>query len=249
VFVMVQAIVMWRVGGIIVILLGGCIGCLFAQNEPLSGCISLPEFDPLLVMNAGSKVTFKCDRATPMDLIRATGRQTRIPIGIVLGEDLEALSKPVYSYDLEEVDARDALLKAIEGTGYSLQNQNQVMVLIAGDVTQRQEEALTHLYSNFSSSNQTMVEIGANLTGWMWAEVDGAKGFGGSIGGSTNDERFTLKPIPSASTEEIANRIVSLGSKGMWILRADPFHASGGSNDEVEVEPYQHYSNRAYVEH
>jgi hypothetical protein len=239
---------MWRVGGIVVILLGGGIGNLFAQNEPSPECMSPAEYAPLLVINAGSTVTFKCDRATPMDLIRATGRQTRIPMGIVLGKDADALSKPMRSYDLEGVDARVALLKAIEGTGYSLKDEEHVTVLIAGDVTSRQEELLMHRYSNFESSNQTMVEMGANLTGWMLVEVDRAEGYGGSIPGSTNDERFTLDVASPASTEEIANRIVSLGSKGMWIFRADPFPVSGEAKDEVVVEPYQHYSNRAYLE-
>lgn len=239
---------MWKVAGIIVILLGGSIGCLSAQNQPSHGCLARAEYAPLLVINAGSKVTFKCDQATPMDLIRATGRQTRIPIGVVLGNDEDALSRPVYSYDLEGADARSALLKAIEGTGYSLKDENHVMVLIAGDITQRQEELLTHRFSNFASANSTMVELGAYLTGWIWSEVDGVKGWGGSIGGSLNDERFTFEAIPSASTDELADKIVSLGLKGMWIFRASASDGADASNDELEVEPYQHYSNRPYFE-
>jgi hypothetical protein len=205
------------------------------------------EFAPTLVLNPDSKVTFKCDAAAPLDLIRAVGQQTRIPIGVVLGEDPDALSRLVRSYELEGVNARGALLKAIEGTGYSLEEKDHVMVLKAGDVTQRQDELLTHGFSNFGSSNATMVEMGADLTGWVWTGVDGAKGFGGSILGSTNDERFTLKPMPEATTEEIADRIVSLGSKGMWIFRAAASEGSDPSVDGVEIEPYQHYSNRPYI--
>ncbi len=49
--------------------------------------------------------------------------------------------------------------------------------------------------------------------------------------------------MPPSTTEEIANRIVSLGSKGMWILTMDGFDRTGEWTDGVEIEPYQHNSN------
>lgn len=208
------------------------------------------EYAPVLVKNPGLKVTFQCERAAPMDLIRAVGEQTRDPIGVVLGEDPDALSRPTRSYDVRAMDAKDALVEAIQGTGYSLEGKNGVMELIAPDVTQRQEELLTHRFSSFGPlTNATMVEMGAGLTEWLRFAVDPAKGFGASIGGALNDERFTLKTFQNSSTEEIADRIVSLGSKGMWIFRADASSYNGGSTDEIDIEPYQHYSNRPYVKH
>jgi hypothetical protein len=71
----------------------------------------------------------------------------------------------------------------------------------------------------------------------MRAAIDPQAGFGASIGGATNDERFSLKAIPWATTEEIADRIVSPGSKGMWIFRADAYPPTGASTDEVVIEP------------
>jgi hypothetical protein len=85
--------------------------------------------------------------------------------------------------------------------------------------------------------------LGAELTMWIRMEIDREPGIGGSILSSTNDERFTLGAIPAATTEELANRIVSLGSKGLWILTMDAFQRDGEWTDSVEVEPYQHYSN------
>jgi hypothetical protein len=236
---------MWKVAAIIV--LAGCgVICLSAQNRETQGCATRGEFAPVSVSNPDSKVTFKCDRATPLDLIRAIGRQTRIPMGVVLGEDLGVLSKSSRSYDLEKVDARFALLEAIRGTDYSLEEENPVMVLMAGDLTPRQREPLTFSFSGFRpGSNRTMVELGVFLTERMRAAIDPDHGFGGSVGSSTNDERFTMEGTPAATTEEIANRIVSLGSKGMWIFRAHASPASGASTDEILIEPYQHYSNRA----
>jgi hypothetical protein len=93
-----------------------------------------------------------------------------------------------------------------------------------------------------------MPEMAAGLTGWMWMVTHLASGYGSSILGSTNDERFTLEVMPSATTEEIANKIVSQGSKGMWILRTAPNDTHKPSDYQLEVEPYQHYSNRPNAE-
>jgi hypothetical protein len=208
------------------------------------GCSESIQFDPSLLSNPNSEVTFQCRDATALQLIEATGRQTRKPLGIVLGEDPTLLSKTKRTYNLEKVDAKSALLEAIAGTGYSLREENNVFVLVAGDPTSRQRQLLNHEFSEFKSgSDQTMAMLGTDLTMWIRAAVDHETGFGGSILGSTNDERFTLGAIPVATTEELANRIVSQGSRGLWILRMDAFARDGEWTDDVEIEPYQHYSN------
>jgi len=223
------------------------LGCLHAQDRQSDGCKTSGEFSPALVRNPFATVTFNCTHATPLDLIRATGRQTRVPIGLVLGPDSSKLEKPQRSYDLEEVSARDALTEAIHGTGYVLREEGDVLVLVASDMTPYQESFLYLHYDGFLPSG-TMVEMAADLTGWMWVETHLAFGYGGSTLYSTNDERFTLEKIQSATTEEIANKIVSQGSKGMWILRTAPKESHDPSEYQLEVEPYQHYSNRPNVE-
>lgn len=238
---------MWRFAGSVIL---ACCGTTLLTAQPQQGCTTELEFAPKLVGNVDSTVTFVCDRATPMDVIRAVGRQTRIPIGVVLGEDPGLLSKPIHSYHLEKVDARSAIQTAIQGTGYTLRDENPVFVLIAGDLTDRQMDLLTRSYSDFRPGpNSTMVELGAALSMWMEASLDLGFGFGGSILGSTNDERFTLGDCSGEATERIANKIVSLGSKGMWIFKANAFAASDKLRDEVVIEPYQHYSNKPNIEH
>jgi hypothetical protein len=222
-------------------------GCLRAQNIQSDGCKTTAKFAPAIVTNPFATVTFECTRATPLDLIRATGRQTRIPIGLVLGLDPSALEKPQRSYDLVGMTAQNALTEALRDTGYSLREEDGVHVLRAGDLTPSQENYLYLHYTNFQSSG-TMAEMAADLTGWMWTATHLASGYGGSILGSTNDERFTLEEMQSATTEEIANKIVSQGSKGMWILRTAPSDTHDPSDYQVEVEHYQHYSNRPNVE-
>jgi hypothetical protein len=185
-----------------------------------------------------------------MDLIRAVGRQTRIPIGVVVGQDSSALDRPIRPYDLKKLDARSALQEAIQGTGYTLRDENSVLVLIAGDLTDRQMDLLTRTYSDFRPEpNSTMVELGAALSVWMEASLGSGSGFVVGIASSTNDERFTLGDCSGETAEQIADKIVSLGSKGMWVFKAKAFAASGKLPDEVVIEPYQHYSNKPNIGH
>lgn len=229
-------------------LLAGCGAiCLSAQSDGTQGCAAQGALVPVLVANPGSKVTFQCERATPLELIRAVGHQTRIPIGIVLGEDPGVLSKPIRSFDLEQVGARFALQKAIQETGYSLNEEDGVIVLTASDLSPRQRSLLALRYSIPRPTHKTsMIELSFELTMRMRNAMDpySKYGFGASLSTSSNEEQFTLEEALAGTTEQMADTIVSLGSKGMWILRSDPSQPSGALTDQVEIQPYQHYSNR-----
>src|SRR5580658_2644334 len=86
------------------------VGCSFVpisgQSAKSQGCSVSGHFDSFLVSNPNSEVTFQCDHATALQLIEATGRQTRNPIGIVLGADPTLLLKTTRTYNLEKVDTR-----------------------------------------------------------------------------------------------------------------------------------------------
>jgi hypothetical protein len=76
---------MWR--SALLALFGISFLSLWGQGGDTPACLPHDEFAPVLVKNPGMKVTFKCDHATPLELIRAVGFQTRLPIGLVLGRD------------------------------------------------------------------------------------------------------------------------------------------------------------------
>ena len=239
---------MWKSAVGILLLSCGFTG-LNAQSQQAARCSTEQEFAPALVDNPDLNVTFKCGQATPFDLIQAIGRQTRIPIGVVLGRDTDALLRERRPYDLENAPAESALREAVRNTGYTLNQEGPVWVLTADDLTYRQNLLLTQRYPEFKQdSSSTMVRWGISLTMLMLVTANPEiQGFGGSIFHATNEERFTVQVPPSASTEEIANMIVSQGSKGMWILRVSPDLSADVSSDRVDIEPYQHYSNSPNV--
>ena len=157
-----------------IVILASCTAiCLRGQSREMQGCVPRQEFAPVVVENRGAKVTFKCKEATPLDLIRATAFQTRIPIGVAMGRDRGVLEEAKRFFDLQNVDARSALLDAVRDTDYTIGEDNGVLVLMAGDMTARQRDLLTHVYSDFKSESYgTMVELGVGLTMWMRAAID-----------------------------------------------------------------------------
>ena len=217
---------------------------MWGQESGTPPCIPDQEFQPQLVENPKHTVTFRCKNATAFDLIKAVGIQTRIPIGVILGRNPDSLMTPVRPYDLKRMPAMDALSLAVRGTGYFLKQEDGVELAVAGDLSNRQKRLLTHQFVDFApGAGKSMAILGRMLTEWLRAAVNPRHGFAGSILGSTNDERITLRVAGNASTEQIANQIVSQGSKGMWVFRADADQPSGYSTDSIEIQPYQHYTN------
>lgn len=221
-------------------------GCL--AHGQRRGCEAGPEYDPVLVANPGFRVTFVCPKATRLEFVQAVGRQTRVPIGVVIGRDARVLLQQRRRYAMRDVDVRTALREAIQGSGYTLRLQDDVFLLVAGDLSRRQRGLLEHRYADFTTNpGDSLSGMGQVLTMWMRIAAGARTGF--LLGGlsSTNEEGFTLPAAPLASTEEIANQIVRLGPHGMWIFRAGAAPSCGEPLDTVDVESYQHYSNQPTI--
>lgn len=93
---------------------------------------------------------------------------------------------------------------------------------MAPDINSHQRVLLTHRFEKFRTEpKQTMHEISAQLTGWLWVEVDGAQGYGESIGDSPTAHAINLPILEDLTTEQIADRIVTIQPAGMWILQGN----------------------------
>lgn len=207
----------------------------------LAAVLLLISSSPLIAQSTGASPgpAPEAHQMSVMQAIGAVGLRSRQPIGLVLGRDYKRLCRLGVDFDLEGVAAPEALQKLAELSGYTLQQDGAVVLLIAPDTETWQRDILTHQFSNFGHfTNATMVYLGANLTGWIWAEVGHAQGYGGSIMHSTSDQEFSFSVAGPASTMEIADRIVQLGEHGIWMLRRDKADAKGPLDEEVQVFSY-----------
>ena len=237
--------------------LASAISAFGAGASGSAGCEAQGEYDPVLVANPERMVTIECLQATALEVIQSAARQARMPMGLVLGRDGQALSRDRRPYDLRNVSVKEAMAQALQGTGYTMRKEDGVLVLEAGDVTARQTELLAQRIPEFPPNHGVpMFMLGQQLTMWIrsaessWMRSPDAPacGWGGGGGSSSNELRFNLPELRGKTTEELANLIVQLGPKGMWVLDAQPTTLPGCSTDEVRIESYQHYANRPLIE-
>ena len=168
------------------------------------------------------KRAFDAKTVTPLVAIREIGLQSHAPIGIVFGANQSALCTGRVSFALHEVTARDALEEAVRSANYSVEEHDGIILLMAPDVNSHQQMLLAHRFKEFrTEAKQTMHGISAQLTGWLWVEVDGAQGYGESIGDSTTAHTINLPVLEDVTTEQIADRIVKIPPAGMWILQGN----------------------------
>ena len=81
------------------------------------------------------------------------------------------------------------------------------------------------------------------LSAWMGAVIEPAGGRG-AIGSilSGGEEILSLPEMHNSSAEEIADRIVTLGSKGMWKANIPADERLRFDNVGIVFTSYQHYA-------
>jgi len=184
-------------------------------------------------------VTFVARDATALHAILQMAQQTRQPLGIIFGENPQRLCEIHHAFQIRTGQIRDALDQAILDTGYSIRDEDDILILQPPDLISWQQTLLDYHYESFSQEEPVpMSYLAAQLTGWMWAAADPAQGYGGSILHSLDDEKVHLGTINGESTEQIANRIVNLGSKGVWMLKPNTPNPKGPTDEQISIDSY-----------
>lgn len=200
---------------------------------------------PLIVKNGSDHVTFLEAHAPPLDLIRAIGLQTRLPIGVVLEADDRVMTATRHNYSLKQVEAEVAIAEALRHSPYSMKVMDGVVVLAPTHLTSSERAVLGQAVHNFGPfANGSMEDLGSELNRALESKSDGTGGVISSIPGPSSEERYGFSVPDGASAVAIANRIVSLGSKGLWCFKMAPLTGSDTRRVNIQVMPYQHYTNK-----
>ncbi len=95
-----------------------------------------------------------------------------------------------------------------------------MIVVRSAHVTNQINRVLNIKVDDFGGIPTTMQGLGIFLNSWISGRLHPeAKGYGGSIIASLDAEHFPELEVRDASVEQILNKIVSLGSKGMWLFQ------------------------------
>ncbi len=151
------------------------------------------------------------------------GSETRTSIGIVLEttkpHQVCEANRQVTIRDRPISEFLDALLAQSD---YTWSVEDDVIVVHPAHVADQLSRVLNIKFDRFGAMQMTMQGLGINLSSWIYYRLHPeTRGFAGDILSSPDAEQFAQFEVRNASVEQILNKIVSLGSKGMWLLQLD----------------------------
>jgi hypothetical protein len=184
------------------------------------------------------RVTYVTSGASVFDALIAIALQAGSPIGVEFGQDQGILCNRKRSFDISEQLPYEAFSQVLSGTGYTIKEHNGVFLVTAQDLTGQQRALLDFKYDSFPGAKATMAGLGAQLTGWMRMEAEHVPAFAASVVHSESSSHVQLHDFTSASTEEIANAVVRLDAKGIWLFRKAPADSQGAADEELVIYSY-----------
>lgn len=180
--------------------------------------------------------------ATPLELIGEIGLQTRVPIGIIPGQDANALCKSKSTFVFLGDPPRDSLEAIAQQLNFTLNQEDGVFVLAAPDVTPHQRDVLDHRFRMYRPGRKSIVQvISARLSEALWAAYakPAPAGFAGSIPSSADTPKISLPPVlHNVSTQDIAALVVKSEPGGIYLSRINPSRVSSSDDLKIQFESY-----------
>ena len=200
------------------------------------------------------------ERATALAALGEIGLQTRVPIGIIPGEDAGALCRTKTTFVFLGEDPRSALDAMAQQLHYTLNQEDGVYLLSAPDVTQHQLDVLDHRFGVYRTGRKlTAQRISMRLSEALWAALvkpakPASHGSGGpishSVAGhsvaahsagaySVDAPKISLPPLlHDVTTEEIAGLVVKSGPGGMYLSRIHPSRMASAEDLKIQISSY-----------
>jgi hypothetical protein len=173
-----------------------------------------------------SLVNLSTHDTTALATITQIGLQTRSPVGIISGRDLNSLCRLQYTFVLLGQSPENALLAVAQQIHYALSRDHGVFLLTAPDVTPHQQAVLRYRMRIFRSGKRDVAQsIGSRLSVALWIAMNSkaSGGVGGSTQHSVDAPRISLPPVLRDVTPlEVANRVVTLSPGGLYVSMIAP---------------------------
>jgi len=211
-------------------------------------CFAVYVFSSLVILSAPAQsleqtstglINYAVKDESPIKALTAIALQTGVPVGIVLGQDQQMLCRLRRSFDIHDKTPRQALTEVSSSVGFLVKEEQQVLVTIAPDVASWQQEMLDHKFVKFPGYTDTaMTLLGTRLTGAIRMTLGNVETFAASTPHSANAHKISAGDMFNASSEEIANKIVNMDDKGLWIIKSAVNPPSGPANAEIKIYSY-----------
>jgi hypothetical protein len=171
-------------------------------------------------------VNLSTHSTTALATVAQIGLQTRSPVGIIPGRDLNSLCRLPYTFVLLGQSPENALLAVAQQMHYSLTQDHGVFLLTAPDVTPHQQAVLHYRMHIFRSGKRDVAQsIGTRLSVALWIAMNSKTngGVGRSTYNSVDAPRISLPPVLRDVTPlEVADRVVTLIPGGLYLSMIAP---------------------------
>jgi hypothetical protein len=181
-------------------------------------------------------------RAAPLEILREIGFQTRVPIGIIPGQDPGALCRTKKTYVFLGEDPRGALDAMAQELHYTLNEEDGVFLLAAPDVTPHQRDVLDHRFRVYRHGGKSILQVvSLQLKEALWVAFTNPAsfGYGGSIHHSVDAPKISLPPVlRNVTTQEIAGLVVKAGPRGIYLSRIQPSRMASPGDLTIQISSY-----------
>jgi hypothetical protein len=181
-------------------------------------------------------------RAAPLEILREIGFQTRVPIGIIPGEDSDALCRTKKTFVFLGEDPRSALDAMAQELHYTLNEEDGVFLLAAPDVTSHQRDVLDHRFRVYRHGGKSVLQgVSVQLKEALWVAFTNPVSFsyGGSMYHSADAPKISLPPVlRNVTTQEIAGVAVKTGPRGIYLSRIQPSRMASPDDLTIQISSY-----------
>lgn len=187
------------------------------------------------------------DQSIVNALIRL-GSQEHIPLGIVL-QKADSICNQHKTVNAVNTTAFQIINMLLDGTDKTFLPKGKVIEVRPKQISARTAAILKMRYEDYSSmaTNMggltTMHGLGVILSGRISMRLHPGRGYGGSIIGSLDAQQLPAFKLKNVSVEDIADYIVSLGGRGVWIFY-QPAETQRAPDGEVQLKTYSYIDDR-----
>jgi hypothetical protein len=174
------------------------------------------------------KVSFAVHNQSVLEAVIALGINEQLPMGITLRQP-EDLCKPQKTRTFTDVSVDALLSLLLADTDYKWTEADGVIEIGPGKRREAETTFLNMRINKFGAPSSTIQGAGIVLSGYITALLHPGQGYAGDILSSSDSEKTPPVSLHNTSVEQIANFIVSLGSKGVWILTPTAPSESAGN--------------------
>jgi hypothetical protein len=170
------------------------------------------------------------------------GSAAKLPVGIIRQRGDALCQRSVIPDGLQAEAATSATIAALAATAHYHPSMNgEVMAIQPDNISKKLQSVMVYRYPSFPKLEGTPGYMGQVLQGWLSTTFNGARGYGGESVQAGPEEDRTLPALKSATPVEIANAIVALPPKGLWVL--EEVAGKDGRSTEVNFTLFPYGTN------